>query len=90
MHRMVELIAKSGLMQAVENMGRNEQIIMHAKAMTEQMQPYLERALAAIPKEAIVALEEKGKDLARTIKRYNKAAKRGRPPAIAIRTDGGT
>lgn len=89
MHRMGELIGKSGLMQSIENMERNEQIIMHAKAMTELMQPYFEQALAAIPKESIIALEEQGKDLTRTIKKYNRSARRGRPPNIAVRTDGG-
>lgn len=61
---------------------RNSKILEHATAMTNLMQPYFEKALSKVPKDVIKALEEKGKEMAKTIKIYEKPIKRGRRPAM--------
>jgi hypothetical protein len=61
---------------------RNSKILEHANAMTNLMQPYFEKALSNVPKDVIKALEEEGKELAKTIKIYEKPIKRGRRPAL--------
>ena len=62
---------------------RNSEILEHANAMTNLMQPYFENALSNLPKDVIKALEDEGKELAKTIKIYEKPVKRGRPPALS-------
>ena len=62
---------------------RNSEILEHANAMTNLMQPYFEKALSNVPKDVIKALEDEGKELAKTIKIYEKPVKRGRPPALS-------
>lgn len=62
---------------------RNAEILDHANKMTDLMQPYLQKIFSSIPKDMIKALEEEGKELAQTIKTYEKPVKRGRPPALA-------
>lgn len=61
---------------------RDSKILEYASAMTNLMQPYFEKALSNVPKDVIKALEEEGKELAKTIKIYEKPIKRGRRPAL--------
>lgn len=92
MYYVGEMLSKVGFTQerTMETIERDAEILMHAEGMVNAMRPYLEQAFYAIPPEVIKALEEKGKDLTETMKKYNKPVKRGRPPALTVNIQGDT
>lgn len=83
LHYLGDILEKLKMEELTEEaIERNSEILEHANAMTSLMQPYFDNAVSNLPKDVIKALEKEGKELAKTIKAYEKPAKRGRRPAL--------
>lgn len=85
-----EMISKMGFNEkTIDTINRDAKITEHAQEMVKLMQPYFEKVFSGITPEMISALQEEGKELEETIKLYNKPTKRGRPPALTVKTNKG-
>jgi hypothetical protein len=66
----------------MENIERNSMIMAYADKMVKLMQPYFEKAFKSIPKEVLKEMQDEEIEISNTIKSYDKAVKRGRPPML--------
>ena|SRR2546428_1149477 len=83
-----KILNKIGLEEkTTEVIERNAKIRMHFEEATKLMNPEIEQMLAEIPPEIMNSLEEDGKFMEATLKKFNKSVKRGRPPEIALQAN---
>ena len=75
-----EMLTKAGMGRTMETVERDSEILEHYEAIQSLMEPYIEETISSIPPEILRTIEEEGKELEKTINKYNKKAKLGRPP----------
>lgn len=85
MYYVGDMLGKIKLESTMENIERNSMIMTHAEEMVRLMQPYFEKAFSSIPKDVLKEMQDEEIEISKTIKAYDKAAKRGRPPMLITR-----
>lgn len=82
MYYVGDMLGKVKLESTMENIERNSMIMKHADEMVKLMEPYFDKAFKSIPKDVLQEMKDEEIEISKTIKSYDKASKRGRPPML--------